>query len=114
METIVRKTTCQRSADVVIYRGEARWVEVANDPAADFAGQAQQIIEQIDQTLVAIGSSKDRLLEIVIYVADLNDVPTLNSIWDAWVDSHHPPTRACVQVGLQNQLLAELIIRAAV
>lgn len=114
METIVRKTTCQRSADVVIYRGEARWVEVANDPAAEFAGQAQQILEQIDQTLVAIGSSKDRLLEIVIYVSDLKDVPTLNTLWDAWVDPNHPPTRACVQVGLQNQLLAELIIRAAV
>lgn len=99
---------------MVIYRGEARWVEVANDPHADFAGQAQQIIEQLDQVLLAIGSSKDRLLEIVIYLADLKDVPTFNAIWDAWVDPNHPPIRACVQVGLQNHYLAEFIIRAAV
>lgn len=114
MEPIVRKVTCKRWADVVIYRGEARWVEVANDPSSDFSGQVAQILQQLDQALVAIGSSKDRLLEIVIYLADLKDVPAFNAVWDAWVDPQHPPIRACVQVALQNDYLAEFIIRAAV
>jgi enamine deaminase RidA (YjgF/YER057c/UK114 family) len=114
VESIVRKVLCGRWSEVVIYRGEARWVEVANDTSTDAAGQVKQILEQIDTMLESLGGSKDKLLEVIIYLADLNDVPVLNTLWDAWVDSSHPPIRACVQVGLQNKLRAEFIIRAAV
>lgn len=99
---------------MVIYRGEARWVEVANDPSADATGQIAQILEQIEVMLATIGSSKSRLLEVLIFLADLTHVPILNTLWDEWVEKGHPPIRACVQVGLQNQFLAEFIIRAAV
>lgn len=114
MDPIIRKLSCARWADAVIYGGEARWVEVANDPSQDLAGQVAQILQQIDDMLSYLNSSKDRLLEIVIYLADLNDVATFNRLWDAWVDGSHPPIRACVQAGLQTPYLAELIIRSAV
>jgi len=114
MESIVRRVICGRWSEVVIYRGEARWVEVANDASADAAGQLKQIFDQIDAMLESLGSSKDKLLEVVIYLASLNDVPVLNNLWDAWIDQSHPPIRACVQVGLQNTLLAEFIIRSVV
>jgi hypothetical protein len=38
----------------------------------------------------------------------------LNSAWDSWIDSQHPPIRACVGARLQAGLLAEFIIHAAV
>ena len=114
LKPIDRRSTCQRWADVVIYRGEARWVEVANDPSLDAAGQIAQVFEQMDAMLEKIGSSKSRLLEVLIFLADLNHVPILNGLWDEWVEPGQPPIRACVQVGLQNQYLAEFIIRAAV
>lgn len=114
MDSIVRHATCSRFSEVVVYRGEARWVEVANDPEANAAGQIKQCLDQIDAMTRSLGSSKDRLLEIVIYLANLNDVPVLNELWDAWVDATHPPIRACVGVNLQKNYLAEFIIRAAV
>ncbi len=114
MEPIVRKSLCSRWSEVVIYRSEARWVEVANEPSPDPLDQIKQILDQIDAMLASLGSTKDRLLEIVIYLADLNHVPALNNLWDAWVDPRQPPIRACMQVGLQNNYLAEFIVRAAV
>ena len=78
------------------------------------AEQLRQIFSQIDQTLNGLGADKSALLEVVIYLADLQDVQVLNALWDAWVDRQHPPIRACVGVDLQAGYLAEFILQAAV
>lgn len=111
---IVRIGESRRWADVVLYNGLAWWVEVATNMNADINGQISQVLSQIDQTLEQLGSHRNRLLQVLIYVADLEYVPELNRLWDPWVDPHHPPVRACVQTGLGNQCLVEMVVTAAV
>ncbi len=103
-----------RWSDVVIHRGVARWVEVAEDPAQDVRGQIRQVLDQIDGTLAQIGSGREWLLEITVHLADLSDVPVLNELWDAWVPPGQAPVRACVQSGLSGSLRVELIVHAAI
>ena len=103
-----------RWSDIVIHNGVTRWVEVANDMTQDARGQVAQVLEQINATLEQIGSSRENLLQILIYLSDLEDGPILNELWDAWVPRGHAPVRACVQAGLGKGCRVEMVIEAAV
>jgi len=114
MSQIQRYGDSKRWADVVVHRGVAHWVEVAEDMSVDARGQIAQVLAQIDVTLEAIKSDRTRLLQVLVYIADLNDGPTLNELWDAWVPAAHPPVRAMVQVGLGKACKVEMVVTAAV
>src|SRR5262245_15817936 len=114
MSDIVRLGSSARWSDVVIHGGIARWVEVADDTSGDARSQIAQVLQQIDATLVQIGSDNTRLLEFLIFLADLKDSPILNELWDDWVPLGHPPIRACVQAGLAAGLRVEMLVTAAV
>jgi enamine deaminase RidA (YjgF/YER057c/UK114 family) len=114
MSTINRIGTSPRWSDVVIHGGVARWVEVAEDPGQDARGQIAQVLAQIDSTLPKIKSNRRSLLEVLVFLADLNDAPVLNELWDAWVPIGHLPIRACVQAGLSAGCRVEMVITATV
>ena len=114
MREIQRYGTSKRWADVVVHRGVAHWVEVAEDMSLDARGQIAQVLAQIDATLEAINSDRTRLLQVLVYITDINDGPILNELWDAWVPAGHPPVRAMVQVGLGKACKVEMVVTAAV
>lgn len=113
MNEIVRLGTSSRWSDVVMHAGVARWVEVAEDATQDVRGQIAQVLRQIDATLAQIDADRTRLLEVVVFLADLADAPVLNALWDDWVPKGHPPIRACVQAGLSAGYRVEVIVTAA-
>jgi enamine deaminase RidA (YjgF/YER057c/UK114 family) len=113
MSDIQRFGDSKRSADVVVHNGTAYWVEVAESPGLDVRGQIEQILGQIDATLTMLRVDRTRLLQIVVYLADLADAPVLNELWDAWVPEKHPPVRACVQAQLAAGYKVEMVVTAA-
>ena len=114
MSKIQRYGDSKRWADVVVHRSVAHWVEVAEDMSLDARGQIAQVLAQINATLEAINSDRTRLLQVLVYLADMNDGPILNELWDAWVPVDHPPVRATVQVGLGKSCKVEMVVMAAV
>ena len=114
MSTIQRFGESHRWSDVVIYRGEARWVEVAENTETDVRGQIAQVLDQINTTLEQIHSSRTNLLQVLIFLADLNDGGILNELWDEWVPNGHAPIRACVESKLTPGYYVEMVISAAV
>lgn len=113
MADIRRLGDSPRWADIVVHGGVAHWVEVADDPSRDARGQIAQVLAQIDATLAAIGSDRTRLLQVLVYLADLGDKGVLDEVWDAWVPAGHAPVRAAVQVGLGGTLRVEMVVTAA-
>jgi len=114
MVQIQRIGDSPRWSDIVIHNGVAHWVEVADDMTQDARGQVAQVLSQINATLDQIGSSRENLLQILIYLSDLEHGRILNELWDAWVPRGHTPVRACVQAGLGNTCRVEMVITAAV
>jgi enamine deaminase RidA (YjgF/YER057c/UK114 family) len=114
MDGIRRYGNSKRWADVVVHRGVAHWVEVAEDMSLDARGQIAQVLAQIDTTLEMIKSDRTRLLQVLVYIADLHNAEVLNELWDAWVPAAHPPVRAMVQVGLGKSCKVEMVVTAAV
>jgi enamine deaminase RidA (YjgF/YER057c/UK114 family) len=113
MSEIQRYGNSKRWADVVVHRGVAHWVEVADDISLDARGQIAQVLAQIDATLEMIKSDRTRLLQVLVYITDQNDAGILNELWDAWAPADHPPVRAMVQVGLGKACKVELVVTAA-
>jgi enamine deaminase RidA (YjgF/YER057c/UK114 family) len=103
----------KRYSDMVVHQGTAYWVEIADDAALDARGQIAQVLKQIDATLETLGSDRTGLLQILVYLADLADAPTLNELWDAWVPAGHAPVRATVAVGLGTGYRVEMVVTAA-
>ena len=114
MSEIRRYGEARRWADVVVHCGVARWVEISEMSSLDARGQIGQVLEQIDATLAMLGADRTRLLQVLVYLADLADAPTLNELWDSWVPVGHAPVRACVQAGLGAGYRVEMVVSAAV
>lgn len=114
MSDIRRFGEQRRYSDVVAHNGTAYWIEVAEDAAADARGQLAQVLRQIDDTLVSLGADRTRLLQIIVFLADLKDAPLFNEVWDAWVPVGHAPVRATVQAGLSPGYYVEMAVTAAV
>lgn len=113
MTPIERIGVTRRWSDAVIHQGTAYFVEVAEDPQQDTRGQIRQILAQIESRLALFDSNQTRLLQVLIYLADLADGVILNELWDSWVPQGHAPARACVQVGLAPGYRVEMVITAA-
>ena len=84
-----------------------RWVytsgQIGIDPATgemidgDFEAQAKQVLANLQAVLGIIGCSFDCVLKSTIYVVDMADFPTLNTIYGEAMGDHRP-ARSTVQV----------------
>ena len=100
---IRRLATEARLSGAVVHGGTVYLAgQVATDPAADAEGQAADILRQIDALLNEAGTSKDYLLTVQIFLADMADFAAMNRAWDAWLDPRFKPARATVQARLAN------------
>lgn len=63
-----------------------------------FAEQAQQVLDNVEQALRAAGSSIDRLVQVRVYVDDIENWPEFNRIYARWAGAARP-SRAIVPTG---------------
>jgi len=77
--------------------------QIALDPATgeivpgDFAAQANRVFDNLAAVLGAAGTGFNRVLKATVYVTDLANFQTLNSIYAARF-GNHKPARTTVQV----------------
>lgn len=70
----------------------------ADDESLDMAGQARDIFAKIDSYLAQAGSDKTKLLQVTIFVTDLNLKPQMDAVWKEWIPADCFPARATVGV----------------
>ncbi len=79
------------------------------------AEQTRDILAKVDRLLNAAGSDKSKLLQAIIWLADMKDFAEMNSVWDKWVDPQNTPARATGEAKLAGpEYTVEIIITAAV
>jgi enamine deaminase RidA (YjgF/YER057c/UK114 family) len=64
--------------------------------------QTRDILDQIDQSLVDIGSDRSKLLQATIWLADISFYDEMNAVWDAWVIPGQAPARICIESKLAD------------
>lgn len=76
--------------------------------------QTRDCLSRVEALLEKAGSSPDKILQAVIWLADMGDFADMNAVWDAWVPEGHAPARACGEAKLARpELKVEIIVTAA-
>lgn len=78
------------------------------------AEQTCDCLSRIEDLLEKAGSGPDRILQAIVWLADMQDFDEMNAVWDAWVREGHAPARACGEAMLaRKDLKVEIIVTAA-
>lgn len=110
---IERIGTGTRMSKIVKHGGVAYLCGQVGD-GATVAEQTRDCLARVDALLEQAGSSRERILQAVIWLADMDDFAEMNVVWDAWVPEGHAPARACGEARLASpELKVEVIITAA-
>ncbi len=110
---IERIDTGTRSSKIVKHNGVAYLTgQVAEGETIQ--EQVQACLDKIDALLTEAGSSRQDMLRVTIWLADMKDFNGLNEVWNAWVPAGHAPARACGEAKLARpELKVEFIVDAA-
>ncbi len=82
---------------------------------ATVAEQTRDCLSRVDALLDEAGSSRENILQAIVWLAHMNDFDAMNEVWDAWVPAGHAPARACGEARLAgSDLLVEIIVTAAI
>jgi enamine deaminase RidA (YjgF/YER057c/UK114 family) len=83
----------------------------AGDSVTD---QTRECLRRIETLLAEAGSNPERILQAIVWLADMADFDEMNAVWDAWVPDGHAPARACGEAKLARpDLMVEIIVTAA-
>lgn len=110
---IERIDTGQRMSKIVKHNGVVYLCgQVGDGPTV--TEQTADCLARIEALLEKAGSSPDRILQAIIWLADMVDFDEMNAVWDAWVPAGAAPARACGEARLaRDALKVEIIITAA-
>ena len=78
------------------------------------ADQTRECLARVEALLDRAGSSREKMLQAIVWLANMNDFAEMNSVWDAWVPAGCAPARACGEAKLARaDLKVEIIVTAA-
>ncbi len=64
----------------------------------DVALQTEQVMKNLAAVLAESGSSLAQVLKTTVFLADMGDFATVNSVYAKYFDETSAPARACVEV----------------
>ncbi|MEN9061650.1 RidA family protein [Ponticoccus litoralis] len=111
---IERIETGQRMSKIVKHNGVAYLCGQvgAGDTVAE---QTRDCLSRVDALLEKAGSSREHILQAIVWLSDMADFDEMNAVWDAWVPEGHAPARACGEAKLARDVLkVEIIVTAAI
>nr|WP_200892432.1 RidA family protein [Aliterella atlantica] len=77
--------------------------------AGDITKQTEQVLTNLKAILTAAGVTCENVVKTTVFLADMNDFATMNSVYSQYFDEATAPARACVQVSrLPKDVLVEI------
>lgn len=113
--SITRLHPGSRMSQAVSHNNTVYLAGQVGTPGADVATQTQDCLMSIDKLLKEAGSSKSKMLQVIIWLSDMADFQDMNAVYDAWIDPANPAARACGEAKLATpEYKVEFIITAAI
>lgn len=87
---------------------------VPSDLSKCVKGQTEEVLQEIDRLLALAGTSKDKVVQATIWLADIRHREQMNEAYKAWTAGKNTPVRACVEAKLVDpRMLVEISVVAA-
>ncbi len=75
----------------------------------DVTKQTEQVMANLEAILTAAGATWSNVVKTTVFLKDMNDFATVNSIYAKYFESNNAPARACVEVSrLPKDVLVEI------
>lgn len=112
--TIERLDTGKRMSQAVIH-GDTIYLAGQVGEGNSAAEQTRDALARVDALLERCGSSRERLLQVTIWVANMSaHFDEVNEVWDEWVPAGAAPVRAAGEAKLATpDFKVEIIAVAA-
>ncbi|MEI5677305.1 MULTISPECIES: RidA family protein [unclassified Mesorhizobium] len=112
--TIRRIDVGPRMSDIVIHNNTIYLAGQVGKPGTSVTEQTRDILASIDELLAKAGSDKTKILQAIIWLADMSTFAEMNAVWDGWVPQGNTPARATGEAKLAApEYKVEIIITAA-
>ncbi|MFJ7354769.1 RidA family protein [Phyllobacterium sp. NPDC097923] len=104
-----------RMSQAVIHGNTVYLAGQVGTPGKSVTEQTKDVLVSVERLLKEAGSDKSKILQAIIWMADMKDFAEMNAVWDAWVDPANTPARATGEAKLATpDYLVEIIITAAI
>ncbi|WP_420963703.1 RidA family protein [Brucella sp. IR073] len=104
-----------RMSEAVVHGNTVYLAGQVGEPGQSVTEQTKTILAEIDRLLAEVGSSKSKLLQVIIWLDDMANFAEMNAVWDAWVDPANTPARATGEAKLASaDYKVEIIVTAAI
>ncbi|WP_166417055.1 RidA family protein [Cochlodiniinecator piscidefendens] len=111
---IERISTTERSSKIVKHNGVV-YLSGQVGEGENITVQTEEVLRRVDAALTEAGSSREHMLQAVIWLSDMSYFSEMNKVWNAWVPTGFAPARACGEAKLARaELMVEIIVTAAV
>ena len=111
---IERMHTSARMSKIVIHNNTVYLCGQVGGSDGDITEQTEECLRRVDALLEEAGSSREHILQAIVWLSDMSDFQAMNAVWDAWVPEGFAPARACGEAKLARpELKVEIIITAA-
>ncbi|NEP04291.1 MAG: RidA family protein [Okeania sp. SIO2G4] len=75
----------------------------------DVSKQTEQVMANLEAILTAAGASWSNVVKTTVFLKDMNDFATVNTIYAKYFNPENAPARACVEVArLPKDVLVEI------
>jgi enamine deaminase RidA (YjgF/YER057c/UK114 family) len=103
-----------RMSQIVIH-GNTVYLAGQTGEGDGVGAQTRDILATIDSLLAKAGTDKTKILQAIIWLADMSTFAEMNKEWDAWVPQGNTPARATGEAKLAApKYLVEIIVTAAI
>lgn len=104
----------ERSSAAVMFAGLIFLSGQVGTLGDDVAQQTRQILARIDELLAQAGSDRSRILQAVIWLADIETFDEMNKVWLDWIPAGCAPARATGEAKLVDPgYQVEIFVTAA-
>ena len=98
MKSIVRYAPGPRYSRIVVHSGIAYFSGLTADEfSGDIHAQTSETLAKADAYLAKVGATRSDILSAMVWLSDIGEFAGMNEIWEAWIDTDHPPARATVE-----------------
>lgn len=115
MSNIQRFEPGHRMCSAVVH-GNLIWLsgQTAPESGNTVTEQSRAITQEVDRILGELGATKSDILQVMVWLADMDDFEDMNAVYDAWIDPANMPARACGESRLaRDEIRVEFTVTAA-